>query len=127
LFEYSGEIGDVLWFIGFWNETNNRGKVTGFKYGAFVGDAPQWGEVPEPNKDGVISFTLEGQICYPFIPNATGNASDGYRYGDIHIELPANLKTNQCQLGGRLDVDYGIYAYGDRPFNRQDFLYINKQ
>lgn len=40
LFEYSGEIGDVLWFIGFWNETNNRGKVTGFKYGAFVGDAP---------------------------------------------------------------------------------------
>ena len=127
LFSYSGEIKDVLYSLSFWNEIDERkGNLIGFKYGGYVGYAGNGG-IPEYNKIENIRVELDSQSCYPFIPNMTNGGNGGYKYGDVEIALPDNLKASQCMLGGQMKVDYGIYNAGDRPSSRGDMLNTTRE
>ena len=115
--------GEFVGQIGFYNITNNRGNVIGFrgilKYGYYTDSLDN-----ASTREFDVYCDIEGDRYYPYIQPTSEDKG-----ADIDISLPSNLPTfgggsqvQQSKLGGQLALDYGIYTIEDIPFSYGDAL-----
>ena len=91
----------VLKIVSFVNEVNVRGKVSGMhieiSYGYYTSTYER--EFTEKVLETVdLSYTENGTTYYPYLP-----------VSDLVVGLPNTKQSSASGLGGRLEVDLGIY------------------